>query len=229
MGKEYKSQLEELYTSIDVLTKHGVDVPESIVQQIRDKETEYVDKEIIPFIKMEVKDLLSAIRVPITIEIKSVNGEIHIYRKEDKYTEESSIVSESDEMLLNRKSPSSKVGEKKHQNQNRSTYSLNGGPFLNKVNFVLTFVGAILDYDPECTFKDLQELLPQNSSNNRTVLSLDEWQKKNEDAQKRYAVNHKFRTADGVEFYVSTQWTKEAFDKKLLPAVEGLGFTWEEK
>ena len=124
-----------------------------------------------------------------------------------------------------------KSGEevKKYPNQNRSLYSLNSGQFLNKVQFMAEVVSELLRTIPEISYEELCSFLPVNSSNNRTLITREEWLNKNDDAKRRYLTNRVFTTADGIEFYVSTQWTKETFYKKVLPAVENLGFRWQEQ
>lgn len=118
---------------------------------------------------------------------------------------------------------------KKYPSQNRSLYSLNSGQYLNKVQFMAEVVSELLRTIPEISYEELCSFLPTNSSNNRTLITRGEWLSKNDDAKRRYLTSRVFTTADGTEFYVSTQWTKESFDKKVLPAVENLGFRWHEQ
>lgn len=110
--------------------------------------------------------------------------------------------------------------------------SLNGGPMISMSRFVLDVVNAYMTKFPEVTFARLKEVFHDGLCSHGyrfkgLLCSEDvynEWDNKNK--AKRYmpdAPNRKLTSADGVVFYVNTQWTKDGI-KGIVKLAKAEGF-----
>lgn len=110
--------------------------------------------------------------------------------------------------------------------------SLNGGPMISMSRFVLDVVNAYMTKYPEVTFTRLKEVFHDGLCSygyrfKGLLCSEDvynEWDNKNK--AKRYmpdAPNRKLTSADGVVFYVNTQWTKDGI-KGIVKLAKAEGF-----
>ena len=110
--------------------------------------------------------------------------------------------------------------------------SLNGGPMISMSRFVLDVVYAYMTKYPEVTFARLKEVFHDGLCSYgyrfKGLLCSEEayieWDNKNK--AKRYmpdAPNRKLTSADGVVFYVNTQWTKNGI-KGVVKLAKAEGF-----
>lgn len=110
--------------------------------------------------------------------------------------------------------------------------SLNGGPMISMSRFVLDVVYAYMTKYPEVTFARLKEVFHDGLCSYgyrfKGLLCSEEvyieWDNKNK--AKRYmpdAPNRKLTSADGVVFYVNTQWTKDGI-KSVVKLAKAEGF-----
>ncbi|MBR4871096.1 MAG: HNH endonuclease [Alistipes sp.] len=110
--------------------------------------------------------------------------------------------------------------------------SLNGVPMISMSRFVLDVVNAYMTKYPEVTFARLKEVFHDGLCSygyrfKGLLCSEDvynEWDNKNK--AKRYmpdAPNRKLTSADGVVFYVNTQWTKDGI-KGIVKLAKAEGF-----
>lgn len=124
---------------------------------------------------------------------------------------------------------SSQQREKKKNNHDLTKYSLNGGDFLSKSEFVTSFVRTYVERHPDLTYRELK-----SKFNDRLCASgykfigflcteeeYNAWDNKLK--EKRYQPNKPLRrlvSADGVVFFVNTQWTQESMKKIVKMAKE---------
>lgn len=110
--------------------------------------------------------------------------------------------------------------------------SLNGGPMISMSRFVLDVVYAYMTKYPEVTFARLKEVFHDGLCSYgyrfKGLLCSEEvyieWDNKNK--AKRYmpdTPNRKLTSADGVVFYVNTQWTKDGI-KGVVKLAKAEGF-----
>ena len=103
--------------------------------------------------------------------------------------------------------------------RDRTKYSLNGGPFQFKSMFVLDLVKAYVKTYPSATYKQIKEVFNDKLCDKDfkcigflcTVDEYNRWQSKTKET--RYKPNRpggRLVSADGVAFFVNTQWTKDA-------------------
>lgn len=113
--------------------------------------------------------------------------------------------------------------------QDRSRYALEGKPFATKNNFVRDIVHKLMIDRPAMTYKQLEQTLPLRSTNNKTIITAEEWSKKNPDARSRYRGNPEqpYVSSDGIRFYLSTQWDHKAFRDGIIPMLARLGYKWQ--
>ena len=133
--------------------------------------------------------------------------------KEVKVIEESNIVPIEQPKNLTNKVANESEG------RDKTLYSLDGVDYVGKSRFVLVLTKAIMQRFPAITYQELKEILPLHSNYNHTLLTKDRWLSGSDDARKRYCRKEGdlLRDVNGVEFYVSTQWTKQGIDEKILP------------
>jgi hypothetical protein len=137
---------------------------------------------------------------------------------------EKSVGSQLDTPEVN-KSPIKSIPAKKKKDN--TLYSINGGEYVKKARVVLELAKVIMQNNPDTTYHEVVEILPQRSATNRTVITKEDWLRKSTDAQDRYCKLESDMLCDrnGVEFYISNQWTKESIDKTVLPILER--FNWQ--
>lgn len=135
---------------------------------------------------------------------------------------------ETGETIENDAQPSRIYGERVYD---RSRFSFEGLAFKNKIGFVHDLVERILTDRPAITYKELEQLLPERSASNKFIISEDEWNLLTADAKTRYKTlpSESFVAADGVRFFISTQWNITMFKNTLLPQVSQLGYKWEQE
>lgn len=111
---------------------------------------------------------------------------------------------------------------KEYEGGDKTLYSLDGVNYVRKSRFALMLTKAIMQRFPSITYQELKEILPLHSNTNHTLLTKDKWLGVTDDARKRYCRKEGdlLRDVNGVEFYVSTQWTKKGIDEKILPVAE---------
>lgn len=111
-------------------------------------------------------------------------------------------------------------------------YSLNGSPFYPKRRFVHDMVQAYLAKYPEATFAELKKIFTDDLCSPgyrfKGLLCTEEdynaWDNKYKD--RRYAPDlpgNRLLSADGITFFVNTQWTKEGMEG-ILRLAKKLGF-----
>ena len=111
-------------------------------------------------------------------------------------------------------------------------FSLDGGPATSKRQFVLNLVKAYQSKYPECTYTQLKEVFNDNLCTNGhrhigllcTDAEHKAWDNKYKD--KRYSVRYKdgtLRSADGINFYVNTQWSLDGMEG-ILKLAKANGF-----
>jgi len=125
----------------------------------------------------------------------------------------------------------SPVGTGRNSNHDYTQFSLNGRPATSKSQFVPDLVGAYVAKHPEKTFAELKRifhigLCSKGFKHIGLICSEEEhtaWDNKYKN--KRYSVNQpggKLRSADGIYFYVNTQWSIDGMDGILkLAKTEG--------
>ena len=104
----------------------------------------------------------------------------------------------------------------------KTLYSLDGKRYYSKGKFVWMCVRKILERDENLTFDEIESLLPLRGYGNKTLLRRSEWLMKTPDQRRRYFCkpDEIFTDAKGVEFLVSTQWTKDNIEGEILPVIE---------
>lgn len=127
--------------------------------------------------------------------------------------------------------PKAKELPKSTKESDKTQYSLDGSSYVRKARFVLEVAKAIIEYHPTITYQELKNILPLRSKSNLTLITKEEWLKKSEDAQKRYCRKEGdlLKDINGVEFYVSTQWTKQDIDDTIYPVIKQYGWKVYEK
>ncbi len=124
---------------------------------------------------------------------------------------------------------SGKQQEKRKNSHDLTKYALNGSGFLSKSDFVPLLVRTYVERHPEMTYKELKakfnDRLCASGFKFIGFLCTEEeynaWNNKHK--QKRYQPDKPFRrlvSADGVAFYVNTQWTQESMRKFVKMAKE---------
>lgn len=111
--------------------------------------------------------------------------------------------------------------------QGKGAYSLDGITFPALRRFVLEVVKRYIKEHPSETFEQILEVFPPLSENNRTLITEQEWEMKNEDAKERYFHKKDDRLHDsfGKAFLVSNQWTSKDVAAKIIPlAIERFGW-----
>lgn len=132
---------------------------------------------------------------------------------------------------------SSQQREKKKNNHDLTKYSLNGGDFLSKSEFVTSFVRTYVERHPNLTYRELKIKFNDRlcASGYKFIGFLcteeeyDAWDNKLK--EKRYQPNKPLRrlvSADGIVFFVNTQWTQESM-KKIVKMAEEEGMQVETK
>lgn len=132
---------------------------------------------------------------------------------------------------------SSQQREKKKNNHDLTKYSLNGGDFLSKSEFVTSFVRTYVECHPNLTYRELKIKFNDRlcASGYKFIGFLcteeeyDAWDNKLK--EKRYQPNKPLRrlvSADGIVFFVNTQWTQESM-KKIVKMAEEEGMQVETK
>lgn len=135
---------------------------------------------------------------------------------------------ETGEIIENEVQPARLYGERVYD---RSRFSFDGKSFKNKIGFVHDLVERILADHPSITYKGLEQMLPARSASNKFIISEEEWSQLTDDAKTRYKTlpSESFVSADGVRFFISTQWNITMFKNILLPHVSQMGYKWEQE
>lgn len=82
--KQDMTELKELYNSIEILKKHGLDVPDSLMQQMNQKENDYINKEIVPSIKVFASSMFEGLKnnVMLVVDYQVGKGlEVRVVKK----------------------------------------------------------------------------------------------------------------------------------------------------
>lgn len=117
----------------------------------------------------------------------------------------------------------------------KTTFSINGSQFLKKGAFVRAFIKLYMEKHPEATYADLKRFFTDSLMDSGykfigLLATVEEWNRwRNENKLKRYyvsAADSIFVSADGVQFYVNTQWTLNSV-KKVIELAEREGFSIE--
>lgn len=117
-------------------------------------------------------------------------------------------------------------------NIDQTKFSIAGSPFMKKGAFVRKFVSLYIEKHPDATYADLKRFFTDSLLESAykfigLLVTVDEWNKwTNENKLKRYyvsAADSIFKSSDGVEFYVSTQWTLKSV-KNVIELAEREGF-----
>lgn len=120
-------------------------------------------------------------------------------------------------------------------NIDKSTFSIDGSPLMKKGAFVRQFIKLYIEKYPEATYADLKRYFTDSllESGYRFIgllASVEEWNKwESEYKMKRYYVSGPdsiFRSSDGIDFYVNSQWTLGSV-KKVIELAEREGFIVE--
>lgn len=139
---------------------------------------------------------------------------------------------EEDEQVSSHDSDSTTPVIKRNMNQDYTRFSLNGGPITSKSQFVPNLVKAYVDKHPEKTFAELREvfhigLCSKGFKFIGLICSEDEYNAwDNKYKSRRYSINKpegKLTSADGINFYVNTQWSIDGM-KGILKLAKSLGF-----
>ena len=111
------------------------------------------------------------------------------------------------------------TGEEHVISRDYTQYSLDGQLFMGKSSFVPYFVSKFLDKHKKLTFAEIKNKFPDSLMDSGyvhlglicPVSAYDQWDNKYK--VRRYhpdLTGRKLVSADGIEFYVNTQWTKES-------------------
>jgi len=145
-------------------------------------------------------------------------------------TSDSSIVAEDTESNLS-------VKKKRNNNHDNTKYSLNGSPFLSKSEFVPVLVRTYVERNPELSYKEIKARFNDKLCAPGfkfigflcTEQEYNGWI--NAHKEKRYQPNKPLRrlvSADGIAFYVNTQWTQDSM-KKIVKLAKEEGMNVETK
>ncbi len=114
----------------------------------------------------------------------------------------------------------------------QTTFSIEGSAFMKKGAFVREFIRLYMEKYPDATYADLKRfftdsLLDSGYKFIGLLATIDEWNNwRNDNKLKRYyvsAADAVYVSADGVPFYVNTQWTLNSV-KKVVELAEREGF-----
>lgn len=117
-------------------------------------------------------------------------------------------------------------------NIDQSTFSINGSAFLKKGAFVRKFIRLYMEKYPDATYADLKRfftdsLLDTGYKFIGLLATVEEWNNwRNDNKLKRYyvsAADAVFTSADGIQFYINTQWTLNSV-KRVVELAEREGF-----
>lgn len=126
---------------------------------------------------------------------------------------------------------------KRNNNHDNTKYSLNSSDFMSKSEFVPVFVRTYLERHPDLSYSLIKEkfndrLCAQGFNFIGFLCTEEEYQLwNNKNKEKRYQPNKPMRrlvSADGIAFYVNTQWTQESM-KKIVKLAKEEGFNVETK
>ncbi len=121
---------------------------------------------------------------------------------------------------------------RKMETIDKTTFSINGSPFLKKGQFVRLFIKLYMEKYPEAAYTDLKRfftdsLLDSGYKFIGLLTTVEEWNKwRNDNKLKRYYVSGGdsiFVSSDGIQFYVNTQWTLNSV-LKVVELAEREGF-----
>ena len=115
------------------------------------------------------------------------------------------------------------------QVRDRTRYSLDGSIFLPKGYFVHDFIALYINKHPDITFEKLKTIFNDSLLEPRHRVrgllfkknDYDAWERP--DKPRRYGATREnaiLQTADGVQFYVNTQWTKNSVENIIKIARE---------
>lgn len=115
------------------------------------------------------------------------------------------------------------------QVRDRTRYSLDGSIFLPKGYFVHDFIALYINKHPDITFEKLKAIFNDSLLEPRHRVrgllfkkdDYDAWERP--DKPRRYGATREnaiLQTADGVQFYVNTQWTKNSVENIIKIARE---------
>lgn len=119
--------------------------------------------------------------------------------------------------------------DKKKIVYDNTKYSLNGSDFMTKSDFVPVYVRTYVERHPELTYQKLKAIFNDSLCASGfkcigllcTEQEYKDW--KNKHKERRYQPNKPHRrlvSADGIAFYVNTQWTQESIKKIVKMAKE---------
>lgn len=128
---------------------------------------------------------------------------------------------EEDDVIDNAEASYPNVRGSRNITHDLTQFSLNGKPATSKSQFVIDVVNAYVAKHPEKTFAELERIFPislcsKGFKHLGFLVSEDKheaWDNKYKN--KRYSVNQpngRLRSADGVYFYVNTQWSIDGMD-----------------
>lgn len=117
----------------------------------------------------------------------------------------------------------------RNSNHDNTKYSLDGSPAMSKSEFVPTFVRLYIEKHPEKTYRELKQKFPDRLCASGfkfigflcTEEEYNKWINKNK--EKRYQPFKEGRrliSADGIAFFVNTQWTQDSMKKIVKLAKE---------
>ena len=115
----------------------------------------------------------------------------------------------------------------------KTTFSINGSQFYKKGAFVRAFIKLYMEKHPEATYTDLKRFFTDSLMDSGykfigLLATVEEWNKwRNDNKLKRYyvsAADSIFTSADGIQFYVNTQWTLNSV-KRVIELAEREGFS----
>lgn len=151
--------------------------------------------------------------------------------------DEAFVFEESDDEQSEVHEPGEVVKSKRNMNHDNTKYSLNGSPFMSKSEFVPTLVRTYVERHPELTYAQIKSRFPDRLCASGfkflgflcTEEDYSGWI--NAHKEKRYQPNkpnRRLMSADGVAFFVNTQWTQESM-KKIVKLAKEEGMNVETK
>lgn len=141
-------------------------------------------------------------------------------------------ISEDNETIINSILLTDDVKKKKNVNSDKTLFSLNDSEFMSKGKFVRVVIQEYMKKYPSITFGDLckvfhSDLMESGYKFKGLLCRVDIWESwEYENKSKRYytsAADSKFKTADGTDFFVNTQWTLKSV-KNIVDIAEREGF-----
>lgn len=126
------------------------------------------------------------------------------------------------------------------RNHDNSKFSLNGSDFVNKSEFAYLVVKTFVEQHPDFTFDQLKDIFIDEILRPYGVYKgliakvedLLDGSLSEKDLKQRYHFNNPnlcLKSADGVEFFVSTQWSLQTIEKLINQVVNKFGMSWKKQ